>query len=97
MSRAYRITVKESETRHLKAGDEICTDLEILEILPPEDMGTLLRNELARLYHRKCHNQLAPLNISKRQIQDSRNSLFQQLLKSDERIQCRLAYMLLLG
>jgi hypothetical protein len=46
MSRAYRITVKESETRHLKAGDEICTDLEILEILPPEDMGTLLRNEL---------------------------------------------------
>lgn len=48
MSRAYRITVKESETRHLKAGDEICTDLEILEILPPEDMGTLLRNELAK-------------------------------------------------
>src|SRR5215213_1859777 len=48
MSRAYRITVKESETRHLKAGDEICTDLEILEILPPEDMATLLREELKR-------------------------------------------------
>jgi hypothetical protein len=47
MSRAYRITLKESETRHLKAGDEICTQLEILEILPPEDMATLLRNELA--------------------------------------------------
>ncbi|MDB5312601.1 MAG: hypothetical protein JWO38_6803 [Gemmataceae bacterium] len=46
MSRAYRITVKESETRHLKAGDEICTQLEILEILPPVDMATLLRNEL---------------------------------------------------
>ena len=46
MSRAYRITVKESDTRHLKAGDEICTQLEILEILPPEDMATLLKNEL---------------------------------------------------
>lgn len=48
MSRAYRITVKESESRHLKAGDEICTDLEILEILPPEDMATLLREELKK-------------------------------------------------
>src|SRR5688572_6417805 len=48
MSRAYRITVKESETRHLKAGDEICTDLEILEILPPEDMATLLKEELKK-------------------------------------------------
>ena len=28
----------------------------------------LRRNELARLYHWKQHNQLAPLNISKRQI-----------------------------
>jgi uncharacterized phage infection (PIP) family protein YhgE len=46
MSRAYRITVKESDTRHLKAGDEIGTHLEILEILPPEDMATLLKNEL---------------------------------------------------
>src|SRR5215213_5893070 len=48
MSRAYRITVKESESRHLKAGDEICTQLEILEILPPEDMATLLKEELKR-------------------------------------------------
>jgi hypothetical protein len=46
MSRAYRITVKESDTRHLKAEDEICTQLEILEILPPEDMATLLKREL---------------------------------------------------
>lgn len=48
MSRAYRITVKESDTRHLKAGDEIATQLEILEILPPEDMATLLREELKK-------------------------------------------------
>lgn len=48
MSRAYRITLKESDTRQLKADDEICTQLEILEILPPEDMATLLRNELAK-------------------------------------------------
>ena len=48
MSRAYRITVKESDTRTLKAGDEICTQLEILEILPPEDMATLLKEELTK-------------------------------------------------
>lgn len=48
MSRAYRITVKESESRHLKAGDEIGTQLEILEILPPEDMAALLREELKK-------------------------------------------------
>jgi hypothetical protein len=48
MSRAYRITVKESDTRRLKADDEICTQLEILEILPPEDMATLLREELKK-------------------------------------------------
>jgi hypothetical protein len=46
MSRAYRISVKESDTRHLKAGDEIGTTLELLDILPPEDMATLLRQEL---------------------------------------------------
>ena len=46
MSRAYRITVRESDVRTLKAGDEIGTTLEILEILPPEDMAELLRNEL---------------------------------------------------
>ncbi len=46
MSRAYRITVKESDTRNLKAGDEICTQLEVLEILPPEDMAGLLKDEL---------------------------------------------------
>jgi pyruvate formate-lyase activating enzyme-like uncharacterized protein len=47
MSRAYRITVKESETRELKGSDEICTDLELLEILPPEQMADILRGELA--------------------------------------------------
>lgn len=46
MSRAYRISMKESDTRCLQAGDEIGTRLEILDILPPEDMATLLRNEL---------------------------------------------------
>lgn len=46
MSRAYRISVKASDTRTLKAADEIGTTLEILEILPPEDMAGLLRGEL---------------------------------------------------
>ena len=47
MSRAYRISVKASDTRRLKAADEIGTTLEILEILPPEETAALLREELA--------------------------------------------------
>ena len=47
MSRAYRITVKESETRTLRGADEICTKLELLDILPPEDTAGLLKGALA--------------------------------------------------
>jgi hypothetical protein len=46
MSRAYRIRVKESISRDLAASDEICSDLEILEILPGDQMAELLRREL---------------------------------------------------
>ena len=46
MSRAYRITVKESLTRDLKASDEVCSDLEILAILPADQMAELMRGEL---------------------------------------------------
>ena len=46
MSRAYRVRVKESLRRDLSASDEICSDLELLEILPPEQMGELLKGEL---------------------------------------------------
>ena len=46
MSRAYRISVKESVSREIKGSDEICTRLELLDILPPEAMGGLLRREL---------------------------------------------------
>ncbi|HLW68792.1 MAG TPA: hypothetical protein VKS79_25975 [Gemmataceae bacterium] len=46
MSRAYRIRVQESLTRDLRAEDSIETQLEILEILPPEQMGELLAQEL---------------------------------------------------
>jgi hypothetical protein len=46
MSRAYRIRVKEALTRDIRAEDSIETNLEILEVLPPEQMGELLANEL---------------------------------------------------
>lgn len=48
MSRAYRISVKESVNRVIKAEDKVSTDLEIIEVLPPEDMGRLLAEELAK-------------------------------------------------
>jgi len=46
MSRAYRIKVKESLKRDVRAEDCIQTQIELLEILPPEQMGELLAREL---------------------------------------------------
>src|SRR3954463_9725450 len=48
MSRAYRIRVSESLSRTLRAEDSVSTHLELLEILPPEQMADLLRPELER-------------------------------------------------
>jgi len=46
VSRAYRIQVKESLRRDVRAEDSIHAEIELLEILPPEQMGELLRREL---------------------------------------------------
>jgi hypothetical protein len=48
MSRAYRIRVRESLRRVLRASDHVSTELELLEILPPEQMAELLTQELGR-------------------------------------------------
>lgn len=48
MSRAYRIRVQETLRRVLRAHDGVSTQLEILEILPPEQMAQLLADELER-------------------------------------------------
>ena len=48
MSRAYKIKVKESARRVLRARDQVSTQLELLEILPPERMAELLANELQK-------------------------------------------------
>jgi hypothetical protein len=46
MSRAYRIQVSESIRRVIRASDHVRAQLEILPILPPEDLAALLRHEL---------------------------------------------------
>jgi hypothetical protein len=46
MSRAYRIRVKESLKRVVRARDGVSTQLEILGVLAPEQMAELLRREL---------------------------------------------------
>src|SRR4051795_6558794 len=46
MSRSYRISVRESVHRVIKAEDRVSTQLEILEVLPPEQMAGLLADEL---------------------------------------------------
>ena len=48
MSRAYRIQIKESERRSVRASDEIATRLELLDILPPEATAGLLKGELKK-------------------------------------------------
>jgi hypothetical protein len=52
MSRAYRIRVREGLSRVLRASDHVSTQLEILGILPPEEMAGLLREELAQRGYR---------------------------------------------
>jgi hypothetical protein len=46
MSRAYRIRVRESLKKTVKARDGISTQLEILEVLPADQMADLLAEEL---------------------------------------------------
>jgi hypothetical protein len=46
MSRAYRIRVRESLKRVVRGRDNVSTQLEVLEVLPREQMGALLREEL---------------------------------------------------
>jgi hypothetical protein len=48
MSRAYRINVRETLNRVIRAEDHVSTQLELLEILPPELMAQLLRAELEK-------------------------------------------------
>ncbi|MCS7270659.1 MAG: hypothetical protein NZ703_06195, partial [Gemmataceae bacterium] len=43
MSLAYRITLEESATRVLRAEDEVTAALDVLEVLPAEQMAELLR------------------------------------------------------
>jgi hypothetical protein len=48
MSRAYRVSVRETRNRLIRAEDHVSTRLEILEVLPPEQMAGLLADELER-------------------------------------------------
>lgn len=46
MSRCYRISVSESLQRHVQVDDGLETQLELLDILPPERMQSLLADKL---------------------------------------------------
>lgn len=46
MSRAYRVTVKGSVHRVVHVEDGVCTELELLPVLPPERTGAILAAEL---------------------------------------------------
>ncbi len=46
MSRAYRVRVRESVRHTVRAEDRVSTAIELLEVLPREEMAELLRQEL---------------------------------------------------
>lgn len=48
MSRAYKVSVRASERRVIRAHDRVSTELEILEILPAEQMAELIAMELEK-------------------------------------------------
>jgi len=58
MSRAYRIRVQESLRRIITAEDHVSTQLELLELLPAEQMADLLAAELERGGFEKKANKL---------------------------------------
>jgi len=58
MSRSYRVSVRECVNRVIKAEDKVSTNLEILEVLPPEQMGGLLADELEKRGYRREGNLL---------------------------------------
>lgn len=58
MSRAYRIRVSESIHRVLRAGDRVSTRLEILEVLPPEQISALLAQELESRGYQRAGDEL---------------------------------------
>lgn len=49
MSQAYEISVCESVRRHIVVADGICTGLELLDVLPRDQMARLLGAELKKL------------------------------------------------
>src|SRR5262245_60178616 len=48
MSRAYRIRVRESVQKVIRAEDHVSNTVELLDILPPVRMGELLGHELEK-------------------------------------------------
>jgi len=58
MSRSYRISVRECVNRVIKAEDRISTQLEILEVLPADQMADLLARELEQDGYRREGNLL---------------------------------------
>lgn len=57
MSRSYRIKVRETLRRVIRASDHVSSQLELLEILPPEQMAELLAKELSTRGFKRTGNQ----------------------------------------
>ena len=57
MSRAYRISIKESVSRSTNVEDKFCFILQILAILPRESMASILEAELKGLGFEECEEE----------------------------------------
>jgi len=59
MSRAYKVQVSESISRHVKVGDGVQSKLEILDILGQDAMREILRQELIGIGFEECEDDVA--------------------------------------
>ena len=58
MSRAYRISVSESQNRVVRAEDRVSTHLELIEVLPCDQLSALLTEELKKQGFKEKDGQL---------------------------------------
>jgi len=74
MSRAYRISVKESVRSVIRAEDHVQTHLEVLEVLPCDQMAELLAKELAKIGFQREGDEMARTDDKTRIVVDLESS-----------------------
>jgi FtsH ternary system domain X5 len=87
MSRAYRIRVSESLSRTLRAEDSVSTQLELLEVLPADQMAQLLREELKGRGFEECDGHMVREDGDIATVIDPKSGTVTVQSKSEEKVE----------